>query len=195
MGSRSRSDGGVTADGLVASSAPRCPQWWQAFRVIGRRADIYTVYADDIVHDTMRCTCPALRQDTCWHIQCVMRHGCFAGPDREAGLNDLTAFGVEVLALEQHPQPRLAQRLRQRCACGEPLQLPNLRLTDDEDRQLVRVVFADSKTEYGYAWDGAQALRVGGAVTVGENGYATVVDFGSDWAGSLTVVRQMPLRR
>lgn len=185
----------MTGDGLVTSCAPRCPQWWQAFRVIGRRADIYAVYADDIVHGTMYCTCPALRKDTCWHIQCVMKHGCLAGPDREAGRNDLTAFGVEVLTLEEHPKPRLAQRLRQRCACGEPLQVPNLRLTDDEGHQLVRVVFDDPKTEYGYAWAGAQALRVGDAVTVGESGYATVVGFGSDWAGSLTVVGQKPLRR
>ncbi|ORA31571.1 hypothetical protein BST13_24755 [Mycobacterium aquaticum] len=183
----------------LTTSEPRCPQWWQVFGLRGTTG-AYAIYAADVEHGIMRCTCPAWelrgREETCKHIRRVMGHGCLAGPDRAPGPNDFAAFGVAVLPCV-HPTPRRARRIRQLCACGEPMMAPKLRLTDDAGHQLVRVTFDDPRREYVYAWDGDRPLGVGDAVTIERPGHprATVVALGSDWAGSFTYVGQRLQRR
>jgi hypothetical protein len=187
--------GNVTRDGLV-TSAPRCPQWWQVFAVRGTR-EMRRVCADNIVHGIMGCTCPSFeyrgREDTCKHVLRVMRHACLAAPGHPAGPNDAEKFGVSVLSCE-HPRPRLARRIHRRCACGELMLAPELRLTNEAGHQIVRVVIDvdEKEKEYSYAWAGEPALRAGDAVTINRPGYlrGTVVGLGSDWAGSWTAVRE-----
>lgn len=183
----------VTHDGLM-SDAPRCPQWWQVFMVRGSTGQ-YAVYADDVVLGIMRCTCPASslrrREPPCKHIRRVVSHGCFAAPDRAPGPNDLSAFNVSVLPCD-HPVPRLTRRVRQRCACGEPMQAPKLRLDDDAGHQIVRVVVDNGGTEYAYVWAGKTPLSTGDTVIIEQPGYlrGTVIGFGSDWADTFSSIRE-----
>lgn len=157
-----------------------CPQWWRAFAVRGN-AGIYEVYADDVLRGRWRCSCPAWRfggRTTCKHIERIHRHGCFGD-----GPNDLRAFGVEITG--DNPM-RAAQPTGLRCACGQMMLAPLMRVRDDAGRQIVELREGASTYTYTYAWAG-RVLAVGDVVTVGQY-RDTVVALGSDYLGELKVI-------
>jgi SWIM zinc finger len=152
-----------------------CPQWWCAFAVRGDTGT-YEVYADDVRRGAWRCSCPAWRfrgRATCKHIERVHRHGCFG-----AGPNNLRAFGVEITG--ENPMCA-AQRTRWRCACGQMMLAPLMRMRDDAGHQIVEVWFGGANL-YTYAWAG-RVLALGDVVEGGG-----VVALGSDYLGELKVI-------
>jgi hypothetical protein len=174
----------------------RCPQWWSVFSVRGKTG-IYEVCCDHVLRGTWRCCCPAHRRwpdTTCKHIQRVLNYGCLAGPGRSAGRNDLGAGRVSITG----SVPRLYNRTRLRCACGEMMRAPLLRMDDGAGHQIVQVQFGDGGSAvYAYAWGGKRALAVGDEVFIappsGQRQWSparqvTVVALGSDWADVLTVI-------
>jgi hypothetical protein len=168
---------GVAGDSVTQA---RCPQWWRAFAVRGDTAT-YEVYADDVRRGTSHCSCPAWRfrgRTTCKHIERVQRHGCFG-----AGPNDLRAFGVEITS---ESLMRSTQHTGLRCACGQMMLAPLMRMRDDAGHQIVEVVWLGFTSSYTYAWVGR--VRAAGDVVTVTAAPATVVALGSDWAGELKVI-------
>ena len=176
-----------------------CPQWWQVFSVNA----VYLVYANDVISEALACTCTGfeLGRTRCRHIKRVLAHGCLAGPAREPGADDLATGGPATIGLSisatAHPVPRAARRSRRRCACGEPMLVPVVRMTDDVGHQLVRVRFRYGGAEYAYAWDGRRELAVGDVVSIRSTAdqpwfppvrEGTVVGLGTDYAGELVVI-------
>jgi hypothetical protein len=163
-----------------------CPQFWCAFAVRGDTGT-YEVYAEDVLRGIWRCSCPAWRffgRTTCKHIERVYRHGCF-----DAGPNDLRAVGVEITGespmITGESPMRATQSTGLRCACGQMMLAPLVRMRDGAGHQIVEVSFGGASW-YTYAWAG-RVLAVGDVVTVDQN-RVTVVALGSDYARELTVI-------
>lgn len=91
----------------------------------------------------------------CKHIKSVLRNGCLAGPDRSAGRNDL-GVGIAIIGSVQN---RRHERTRRRCACGEMMLAPLLRMDDGAGHQIVEVQFDGGGAQYAYAWRGQRAER------------------------------------
>ena len=163
---------------------PRCPQWWKVFSVRGRTGGSYEVHAKHLACDEWRCNCKASEfGDCCWHIKRVLAHACLAGPDRAAGPGDLAAFDVAITD-RQHPVPRATTRTRIRCACGEPMLSPKLRMSDDAGHQIVEVQIGGRGAYYAYAT--RRKLAVGDVVTHyhwSDDG--VVAGLGTDYDGPL----------
>jgi hypothetical protein len=105
------------------------------------------------------------RGATCKHIKRVLRRGCLAVRDeRAAGPNDLAAVGVEITDAAR-PLPRATQPTKRRCACGEMMLAPRLRMDDGAGHQIVQVQFGGGGAEYAYAWGGKRVLAVGDPIT------------------------------
>jgi len=162
---------------------PRCPQWWKVFSVHGRTGVPYEVYVKHVVCGVWRCTCQASEfGDRCWHIRCVLRHGCLACPGREPGPNDLGAVNVSITGAVK--VPLATRRTPRRCACGEMMLSPKLRMSDDAGHQLVEVQIGGRGAPYAYV--SQRELAVGDVVShYGWSDDGVVVRLGTDYAGEL----------
>jgi hypothetical protein len=170
----------------------RCPQWWGVFSVRGKTR-IYEVRSDHVLRGTWRCDCKRFMFDRpdagCKHIKSVLRNGCLAA-HRSAGPNNLGAVGVSIVGSVHH---RGHEHTGRRCACGEMMLAPLLRMDDGAGHQIVEVQYDGGGAYYAYAWGGQRALSVGERVPVAplagrRETVTTVVALGSDYAGVLTVI-------
>jgi hypothetical protein len=94
---------------------------------------------------------------------------------------------------EPNPTPRATRTTLLRCACGQMMLAPIVRLRTGAGHQIVGVKIGAASTVFAFAWGGDHDLAVGDAVTVeplvaGAPSPGTVVALGSDYDGPMRMI-------